>query len=294
MLLKIKDFVSLIDDHLFKEALAHKDNRLALKYFIEVMFDIPNIPLHSLEVEYESYAHKQSYIDKNIRLDLVVKFNNIVLNIEVYKIFGLDSLYKSITYWNRLMSNIKQGDNYLDAPSVKQLNIVDKVHKNLNLPKDFKTNYHLTNKEYPWNVLVKDKHEISIIRVDALANMPYNENDLKERWIRFICAKSEEERLKIAKGDEILMSLHDWMAKYVNNELYYEQASDLNNRVTCLSYSEDIYNNGVKVGIDRGITQGIIQGKIQNQKEIISNMKNKGYSPKEISEIVGLPEAQIN
>ena len=39
------------------------------------------------------------------------------------------------------------------------------------------------------------------------------------RWIKFIGAKSIEERREVAKGDKLLMEMNDWIDKYLNG--YY-------------------------------------------------------------------------
>ena len=48
--------------------------------------------------------------------------------------------------------------------------------------------------------------------------MIYDKNNIKQRWLKFICAKTAEERKTVAKGDELLMKFDNWCEEYVNDE----------------------------------------------------------------------------
>ena len=58
-------FVPLIDDILFKEALAHQDNREFLEYFLETIFKLEKGYLHNkLVVTYESIFENKNLLIK--------------------------------------------------------------------------------------------------------------------------------------------------------------------------------------------------------------------------------------
>jgi predicted transposase/invertase (TIGR01784 family) len=50
---------------------------------------------------------------------------------------------------------------------------------------------------------------------------------------------------------------------------------------------------GIEEGIERGIEQGIEQGKAKKQREIALNGLKKGYDPRIIMDMTGIPLAEI-
>ena len=102
------------------------------------------------------------------------------------------------------------------------------------------------------------------------------------KWLRFIAARSYEEREAIAEGDEMFMEFNEWIDNYVNDDVTKEALAKWNKEIE--------ENKNVKIAREQGIQQGIEQ----NKKEIAKNMLKKGYSIDEIIEISGLSIEVIN
>ena len=219
-----KDFIPLSDDLLFKEIFAHQDNREQLIYFLKTTtgFDEHIIRNH-LVVHYESVFEKSKLKEKAMRGDIVIHFDHYIVNLECYSSFNSESFDKSMSYVMRIFSTqLDKGESYGKLRSVIQINLIDGVDTDF----DSKviSSYHIINDDNINDKKNADKFMMKYYRLDKARLIPYNELDGEMRWIRFIGAQSEEERKEIAKGDELLMDLDNWIDNYImdeNTKKYY-------------------------------------------------------------------------
>ena len=214
MLNKEKKFLSLSEDLLFKEAFAHPDNRDKLIYFLSCFTDFTKEYLESVKIniEYESILSNPK--NNSLRGNLLVKFDKYIINIEDYSIFDKNSFDKSMSYSMRVFSNANSETDV--SKSVIQINIVDNV-----TPKDLIENLvedTMILKDRDNDEIFFNKFQIKYYRLDAVREIEYDKNDLQQRWLRFIGAKTALERKKIAEGDELLMELDNWCEEYINDE----------------------------------------------------------------------------
>ena len=107
--------------------------------------------------------------------------------------------------------------------------------------------------------------------------MVYDKNNKQQRWLRFIGARSLEERREIAKGDELLMELDSWCEDYVNDEQTKKIFGEWANYIA------------EKKGIRKGIEQGAQQEKI----DIAKNMLKDNVSLEMIEKYTGLSIEEI-
>ena len=216
-----KYYLSLSDDLLFKEAFAHPDNRDKLIYFLSVFTNLSKEYLESvnLHVEYESVLTKTKRNDASLRGDVIVRFDNYIINLEDYSTFDDNSFCKSTNYIMRISStHLNRGKvNYKKLKNVIQINIVDNVLSNKFINNELKNEIVLYNKVYKKEIYTK-LFQIKYYRVDTARNMIYDKDNLQQRWLRFIGAKSSKERKEIAKGDRLLMEFDKWCEDYINDE----------------------------------------------------------------------------
>ncbi len=217
-MLQEKKFVSLSNDLLFKEALTHTDNRDKLIYFLSCFTDFKKEYLESVNliVQYESIFTKTKLNDKAYRGDVVIKFANFRINLECYSTFNEQSFNKSTSYIMRIFSTQKdrgKKSNYLE--SIIQLNFIDKV--NYSFDPNIISTYGLVNLSNIEDKKLSDKFIIKYFRLDKARMLDYNKDDKVLLWLKFIGAESNEERSKIAEGDDALMALNEWIDEYVND-----------------------------------------------------------------------------
>ena len=124
---------AIMRDILFKETLASESNRELLEYLLEQLLEFPEHSLRGkLNVKYESLLKKGSIRDKNVRADILIEFDNTIVDIEAYTYFNKKSLMKSFYYLIRMQSgNLEMGDDYEKLKNSFQINFVDHVHTSL-------------------------------------------------------------------------------------------------------------------------------------------------------------------
>jgi len=283
--LKEKIFVPLNHDLLFKETLAHQDNRKQLVRFLELTTHLnKEVIMNHLIVKYESILEKTKYGDKAMRGDVVIEFDRYKINLESYSYFDANSFDKSTSYIMRIFStNLDRGKDYDCLESVIQINLID----NIEMPFDenILSEYYITNANNLEDKKLSDKFMMKYYRIDKARNIPYNELDDEMRWIRFFGAESMEERKQIAKGDELLMELDNWVEEYVNDEktkkLFGEWADAI------------AIKKGIKQGYKKGIEEGIKDGKRESKIAIAKKLLEMGFKEVDIMQATGLSSQEF-
>ncbi len=107
-------------------------------------------------------------------------------------------------------------------------------------------------------------------KLDKARSIKYNLGNKKFQWLKFIGAKTAEERTEAAKGDELLMELDKNLEMYVN---------DLETQEIFGKWAE-------KIAEDKGSQEKAL--------EIAKQMLNKQISIDIISECTGLSLKEIN
>ena len=272
-------FISLSDDLLFKETFSHPSNRKFLIYFLSCFTDFSFDFLSNVDinVKYESIFTKTKIDDKSYRGDVIITFSNYIINLECYSRFNEASFNKSSSYIMRIFSTqLDIGNNNYDIlESIIQLNFVDNVSKEF--PNKLNFNYGIVNLEDIEDKRLADKFVMKYFRLDKARSAPYNKRDKTLLWLKFIGAKSSKEREEIAKGDEMLMELNDWIDKYIKDE-----------------HTKEVYGKWAeKIEKDKLIEQGLEQGIEQRNYEIAKQMLNDGLNPKAIKKYTNLSDADL-
>ena len=201
-----KCFVKLTNDKLFKVTFGRSDNRRFLEDLLESYYGYSKGYLKDkLEASYEVMIDKPTFKEKDSRNDIVVKFNNTYINIEMYKVFNDLAYEKSGFYIMRICTNkILIGDSYEKLEKVTQINFIE--HDKINISEDLRS-----SKTLMPNV------EMNFIKLDKVPRETSNE-DRFYKYLRMFNAESFEEMRKIAEGDEVLMEIADWIKAYQGND----------------------------------------------------------------------------
>ena len=279
-----ENYNTLMHDVVFKESFANEHNRRPLESLLENLLNLSKGSLHGkLTVAYESQIGKNKIDEKASRTDIVIDFDDVVVDLEAYTYSDDASVDKSTFYVMKLSaSRLVRGMKYEDL-KVVQYNFVDNV--NVNIGPDIINQFHLVHSKYPEIRIAEDKLNINYIRIDKVRELGYNENELM-KWLRFIAAKSYEERVAIAEGEEMFMEFNEWIDNYVNDDVTKEALAKWNKEIE--------ENKHVKIAREQGIEIGREQGIEQRNKEIAKSMLKRGYSINEIAEISGLTMEAIN
>ena len=275
-----KTEISLMHDLLFKETFANIANRKQLERLIELLLDYPEGYLRDkLTVQNESsLPEEQEKLCNNI----IVKFDDTLIDIEAHINFNISYLKKSIYYFKKIQDNkLKKGNNNIK----KIIQIILVKNSEIDLGDEPIMNFQICCDENPNLKLLEDEFLIKIIQVDKV-NDQYPNSSL-EKWQSFNKTNNSDKR---KEEEERLIELINLIKKYVNDEETQEKLNKWDIQIA----TEKSYEEGKEKGMAEGLEQGIKQGIEKNQNEIIKNMLKKGLSDKDISEFTGLPLKEIN
>ncbi len=267
---------AIMRDILFKETLASESNRELLEYLLEQLLEFPEHSLRGkLNVKYESLLKKGSIRDKNVRADILIEFDNTIVDIEAYTYFNKKSLMKSFYYLIRMQSgNLEMGDDYEKLKNSFQINFVDHVHTSLD--EHPLTRYYLTSEHDINKKIFKNKFCFIVVRIDKIRELNYNLTGVLKLF-KFLSLTRQEERNELAKGDELLMKLNSWI---------YENISDKKTIQDLEKIAQDIQDEQYYLA---GKNDGIIQEK----REIAKNLFKMNMSLEDISKATGLTIEEI-
>ena len=265
-------YQTLMHDLLFKETFADPHNRRQLEFFLEQILGYETGYLHNkLDVSYESPIKKNKLKDKSIRGDIIIKFEDVVVNMEAFTNFNGSSIDKSIYYIMRIhASKLKVGEDYHELGKTIQINFVENAH--LGLGDELVYDFHLACDAIPEVKLLENSFCVKIVQIDKARELGYT-NNILDKWLKFIAANGSSERDSVAKGDVLLMELNEWIKKYVADD---ETQEELN-----------------KWDIEIATNKGIEQGKAEEKIEIAKKLLAKNSSIEEIMELTELSEKEI-
>ena len=142
------NFNTLMHDLVFKESFANEHNRRPLESLLENLLELPKGSLHNkLTVAYESQIGKSNVNEKASRTDIVVDYDDVVMDLEAYTYLDDESIDKSTFYVMKLSaSRLIRGMEYEDL-KVIQYNFVDNV--SVNIGPDIVNEFRLVHSKYP-------------------------------------------------------------------------------------------------------------------------------------------------
>lgn len=274
----MKKYIPIYYDLMAKYIFGTEENKLFLAKILELLLDKETNSLKDLRISNSIALNKENIINKDFLTDILVELpNNRVLNVEFYSNYNKSSEIKSVMYISRLFSsNLKKGEPYIKAAPHIQINFIKNnyLHNSLNAV----NKYMLVNVDDTRDCMIPDKLIIYNINLDFKAKKPYNLSEL-ERWIKFIGSDKKEERIALAKGDELM-------------EKALKKAEDFQNKDYVLDYFKDfsLYESSIleermekererkenKIAIDRvNKEKEIAIDKVKKEKKIALNKAKK-------------------
>ena len=245
-------------------------------YLKKLLLEYPEGYLKNrLEVKYESPLKKENAKEKSVRGDIIIHFDDMTINLEAYQVFNTNSIDKSLYYVMRIQANkLEVGNDYYKLGKTIQINFVEKT--SLKLGDELVANFHIAYDKNPKIKLLENSFVIKVVQIDKARKLGYTNNVL-ERWLQFIAARNKEERNSIAKGDELLVELNEWIDKYVNDEETREKLNKWDIQIA--------KSTGYELGKEEGIAQRNV--------EIAKQMIEANIKIEDISKFTGLSMEEI-
>lgn len=273
-----KEFIWLTSDFVFKHIFSNK--RIIKDFYYSYLKYInSDLTISNIRVTKQKYIQNNNIKLHDYYLDIVIVLSDgELVNIEMYNNFGETECKKSLVYASSIYSRqLKKRDPYNNIKKVTSFNIMNGNYKLNKI--DMLNKYELIN-IINHEKLFKESIEMLLIRLDILDKISYSKIEERFiRWCRLINAKTREEIMEIAKGDELMMSTVEMVDSFINDPEVISIFHDDSWKVV----------SAEQRGKDKGIVEGEKKGLLKTAK----NMLLKNYTPKEISEITNLSISEI-
>ena len=273
-MIETKDFIWLTSDLVFKHIFSNK--RIIKDFYYSYLKYInSDLTISNIRVTKQKYIQNNNIKLHDYYLDIVIVLSDgELVNIEMYNNFGETECKKSLVYASSIYSRqLKKRDPYNNIKKVTSFNIMNGNYKLNN--NDMLNKYELIN-IINHEKLFKESIEMLLIRLDILDKISYSKSEERFiRWCRLINAKTREEIMEIAKGDELMMSTVEMVDSFINDPEVISIFHDDSWKVV----------SAEQRGKDKGLKEGLLK--------TAKNMLLKNYTLKEISEITNLSISEI-
>ena len=276
----------LLEDVPFKDTFGSPRRKRFTAYMLECLLNLPTNSLtEKIKVLRDKTLEKYSFDDKEFQADIIVMYEGNYYNFEAFTYFGKVGLVKSQGYRGRVFSTqLQRGDEYKSTKKVIQYIIADKV--DMNISEDM-----ITKNVFSKNsVVLSEYQEINIIRLDKLEDIKYNEgiSDKKLlRLLKYLKANNQKSRDRIAREDEELMKINQFVKRFMKNK----NAEEKYNRNSFQAQQK--IEEGISIGKSLGHQIGKEEGITIGNRKFAKYLQESGKSLKEISDTLELPVSEI-
>ena len=298
-----KEIVKLKLDIIFKRVFGNEKNEKIISAFLSDLLEIPresikSVYINNVELTPEYLEHKFS------RLDLKMNVDGRIVNIEMQVNREVDFKERSLFYWSKLYSNeLGAGEEY---SSLKQTICINIINFNLFECEDYHSHFKVMENER--KEVLTDKFAIHFFELKKLSK--FRKNNRMEDWLKLINAETEGDLMEIQQTtnipevqDTIVMIRHLSADEKIREEAYYRE-KQIHDEVSALNsakregMAEGIAKGkaeGEAIGIVKGRAEGkaegeaigIVKGEAAARQAIAEIMRKKGYTEKEILELIG-------
>lgn len=273
-----KDFIWLTSDFVFKHIFSNK--RIIKDFYYSYLKYInSDLTISNIRVTKQKYIQNNNIKLHDYYLDIVIVLSDgELVNIEMYNNFGETECKKSLAYASYIYSHqLRKNNPYKRLKKVTSFNIMNGNYK--------LSNNEIINKYELINVISHEKIlnesiEMLLIRLDILDKISYSKSEERFiRWCRLINAKTREEIMEIAKGDELMMSTVEMVDNFINDPEVISIFHDDSWKVV----------SAEQRGKDKGIVEGEKKGLLKTAK----NMLKENCNPEFISKVTNLSISEI-
>ena len=275
-----RDVVSAKLDIIFKKIFT--ENKDMLTSFISSILDIPIESISEIEITNPELP-PETLSGKFSRLDLSMKFDGRLVNVEIQVKNDPDYRDRTLFYWAKLYSSeLKSGEDYSELKQTITINII-----NFNMFEG--TDYHteVAAMIKGTNEVFSDKFSIHFFELKKIGKKPDPKNK-KELWLQFINADSEEDFEMINQTDIPIMKkavkvIYDMSEDTKIREVARLREKALHDEASALKNAKA---EGISIGKAEGISIGKNEGKNEERANLIANMKALGMTDEQINQII--------
>ena len=271
-----RDVVSAKLDIIFKKIFT--ENKDMLTSFISSILDIPIESISEIEITNPELP-PETLSGKFSRLDLSMKFDGRLVNVEIQVKNDPDYRDRTLFYWAKLYSSeLKSGEDYSELKQTITINI---INFNMFEGADYHTEVAAMIKGT--NEVFSDKFSIHFFELKKIGKKPDPKNK-KELWLQFINADSEEDFEMINQTDIPIMKKAVKVIYDMSEDTKIREVARL--REKALHDEASALKNAKAEGLAEGVSIGKNEGKNEERANLIANMKALGMTDEQINQII--------
>lgn len=267
-----RNVISAKLDIIFKKLFT--ENRDMLHSFVASMLDIPPENISEIKITNPELP-PETLTGKFSRLDLSLKVDNRLVNVEIQVKNDTDYRDRTLFYWAKLYSSeLKSGEDYSELKQTITINI---INFNMFAGEDYHTEVAAMIKGT--DEVFSDKFGIHFFELKKVGKKPDPGNS-RELWLQFINADSEEELEMISQTNVPIMK------KAVN--VIYDMSEDTKIREIARLREKALHDeaSALKNAKAEGIEEGKAAGRAEGEANIIAKMKAYGLTEEQIRAII--------
>ena len=295
-----RNVISAKLDIIFKKIFT--ENEDMLHSFVASMLDIPPESISDIEITNPELTPESIEI-KFSRLDLSLRVDNRLVNVEIQVKNDADYRDRTLFYWAKLYSSeLKSGEKYSELKQTITINI---INFNMFSGNDYHTEVAAVIKGT--GEVFSDKFSIHFFELKKVSKKP-NPSSSRELWLQFINADSEEDLNMISRTNVPIMKkavnvIYDMSEDTRIREIARLREKALHDEASALGNAEAIgmakgeaiglakgqaigMAKGEAIGLAKGEAMGKEKGKSETKSAIIANMKAMGMTDEQITAII--------
>ena len=267
-----RDVVSAKLDIIFKKIFT--ENEDMLHEFLADILDIPSESIQGIVVTNPELPPETSD-GKFSRLDLNLKVDDKLINVEIQLKGDNDYCDRTLFYWAKLYtSELKSGETYGQLKKTICINIV-----NFNMFKRETYHTEIVTSIKDSGEIFSDKFSIHFFELKKVGKK-VDPNNRRELWMQFLNADSEEE-FEVLKQTNVPI-----MNKAVN--VIYDLSEDTRIRELARIREKALHDEASALANaeNKGIEKGISIGEENAINKMLTAMKETGFSEEQIQEML--------
>ena len=294
--------VKLKLDIIFKRVFGDVKNEKIIIAFISDLLEIPRSSIQEIYIENVELAPE--YLDEKFsRLDLKMKVDEKIINIEMQVNKEPDFKERTLYYWSKIYSGeLKTGDEYAELNQTVCINIINFNQFDC---KEYHSHFKVLEKNR--YETLSDKFAIHFFELKKIKNAAQHKP--MEDWLNLINAETEGDLMDIQSATNIsevkdtIVMLRELSAdEKLRQQVYYrekrlhDEASALNGarregiEIGLVQGRAEGRTEGIEIGLVKGKAEGkaegLAEGSMKKQNELIAKMRRLGMSEEDISKII--------
>lgn len=274
-----RNVISAKLDIIFKKIFT--ENQDMLREFLSDMLDIPISSIQEIVITNPEIV-PEAIDGKFSRLDLNLKVDNTLVNVEIQIKSETDYRDRCLFYWSKLYtSELKSGETYGKLKKAITINIINfKMFEG----NDYHTEVVTTVKGT--NEIFSDKFSMHFFELKKVGKN-VDSNNRKELWMQFLNADSEEDLEMLKQSNVPIITkavsiIYDLSEDTKIREMARLREKTLHDEASALANAK---SEGEAIGLEKGEAIGLEKGKTEERAETIARMKSLGFTDEQINAI---------